>query len=312
MVVLFALLAALANALASVCQRLGVEDAPDSRGPSLGLIRHMLRRRIWVLGFVIMALAYAAQSVALHLGSLNEVQPLMVSELIMVVLILWLWYDTTLRWRDLAAALATAVGLGAFLAVAAPSTGTYVPDNARWLVVGSVVVVAVVVFAVLASRGPGWWRALSLGAGASTGFAFLAAITKSTTDVALRGWSPLLSSWQLYVLCAFGLTSFVIMQSAFHVGPFAASQSGLILLNPLVSLIIGRVLFHETLRTGPVALTLEVVALVLMVLGVVGLSTSSLIATVHDDAPDAHLLRGRGRFARWGRSRRRADYVAES
>ena len=306
MVIFFALVAALANALASVCQRLGVEDAPDSRGPSLGLIRHMLRRRVWILGLVIMALAYGAQSIALHLGSLNEVQPLMVSELVMVVLVLWLWYDTTLRWRDLAAPLATAVGLGTFLAVAAPTAGTLVPNNGRWFVVGLIVVVAVALFVALGSRGSGWWRALLLGAGASTGFAFLAAITKSITNVVLAGWGPLLSSWQLYALCVIGLASFVIMQSAFQAGPFAASQSSLILLNPFVSLAIGRVLFHETLRTGPAALTSEVVALALMVVGVLGLSTSSLIATVHDGTPDAHLLRGRGRYARWRQALRRA------
>ena len=83
-----------ANAVASICQRLGVEDAPDGGGPSLGLVRHMIQRPVWLLGFVIMAAGYGAQSVALHLGSLNEVQPLMVSELVMVVLLLWLWYDT--------------------------------------------------------------------------------------------------------------------------------------------------------------------------------------------------------------------------
>jgi hypothetical protein len=297
-VIFLALMAALANAVASVCQRLGVEDAPASRGPSLSLVRHMLRRRVWILGFAIMALAYGAQSVALHLGSLNEVQPLMVSELVILVVLLWFWYATTMRARDLIAAMATAVGLGVFLAVASPSAGTLVPSNARWLAVGSVVVLAVALFVALGTRGPGWWRALSLGAAASTGFALLAAITKSTTNLVLAGWGSLLGSWQIYALSAIGLTSFVIMQSAFHVGPFAASQSTLILLNPLVSLAIGRLLFDETLRSGSLAVTSEILALVVMMVGILGLSTSSLIAGVHDDSPDAHLLRGRGRYAR--------------
>ena len=48
-----------------------------------------------------------------------------------------------------------------------------------------------------------------------------------------------------------GLGSFVIMQSAFQVGPFAASQSTLILLNPFVSIVVGRVLFGEALPPGP-------------------------------------------------------------
>jgi hypothetical protein len=305
-VIFLALVAAFANAVASICQRLGVEDAPESHGPSLGLVRHMVRRRVWILGFVIMALGYGAQSGALHLGSLNEVQPLMVSELVMLVALLWLWYATALRARDLAAALATAVGLGAFLTISSPSTGSLVPGDARWLGVSTVVVAVIMLLVALGVRGPTWWRALSLGASASVGFALLAAITKSMTNILVAGWGPLLSSWQLYALCVIGLASFVIMQSAFQVGPFAASQSTLILLNPLVSLAIGRVLFGEHLRGGLLAVTFEILALALMVLGALGLSTSSLVNRVHDGAPDAHLLRGRGRYARWRHARANA------
>jgi hypothetical protein len=138
-----ALLAAFANAVASVCQRLGVEDAPSTNGPSMGLVRHMVRRPVWIMGFVIMALGYASQAAALHLGGLNVVQPLMVSELVILVFVLWLWYSTPLRPRDLVAALSTALGLGVFLFVSAPSAGTRVPHNSLWLAVGVVVVLVV-------------------------------------------------------------------------------------------------------------------------------------------------------------------------
>ncbi len=121
MVVLLALLAAFANAVASICQRLGVEDAPASNGPSMGLIRHMLQRRIWIVGFVIMAAGYASQATALHLGSLNVVQPLMVAELVILVAVLWLWFLTPLRPRDIAAGVATALGLGLFLYFSSPN-----------------------------------------------------------------------------------------------------------------------------------------------------------------------------------------------
>jgi len=305
-VIFLALMAALANAVASICQRLGVEDAPPRRGPSLSLIRHMIRRRVWLLGFVIMAAGYAAQSVALHLGSLNEVQPLMVSELVLLVFLLWIWFATTLSVRDATSAVATAAGLGAFLAFASPTTGPAMPSGDRWFAVGSIVVGVVAAFVILGIRGPAWWRAISLGAGASTGFALLAAITKSMTNLLVKGWGPLFSSWQLYALCAIGLASFVIMQSAFQVGPFAASQSALILLNPLVSLALGRLLFDEHLRGGTFAVTAQVVSLALMLLGAVGLSTSSLVTGLHDDATDAHLLHGRGRYARWRESREHA------
>jgi hypothetical protein len=298
-VIFMALLAALANAVASICQRLGVEDAPAARGPSMGLIRHMVQRPVWLLGFVIMALGYGAQAVALHLGALNVVQPIMVSELVILVFVLWLWYSTPLRTRDIVAALATAVGLGVFLFISSPSVGHKVPSNSLWLEVGVVIVVVVGAFVLLGRRGPGWWRALALGAAASVGFALLSAITKSMTNVLLTGWGALFTSWQLYCLAVIGLGSFVIMQSAFQVGPFAASQSTLILVNPFVAIAIGHVLYGESLRGGTLHVGLEVLSLGVMVLGALGLATSSLISHVHEDSPGSDLLKGRGRYAKW-------------
>ena len=259
----------------------------------------MLRRPIWILGFVIMALGYASQAVALHLGSLNVVQPLMVSELVILVFVLWFWFSTPMRPRDFVAAFAAAVGLSAFLLLAAPTMGSKIPTNALWLVVALITALVVALFVVVARRGSAWRQALLLGAGASVGFALLSAITKSMTDVLVVGWGALFSSWQLYALCVIGLSSFLIMQAAFRVGPFAASQSTLILVNPFVSIFIGHVLFGENLRGGPLFASLEVLSLVVMVLGALGLSTSALMTTMHEATPETHLLKGRGRYARW-------------
>ncbi len=298
MVVFLALVAAGANAVSSIAQRLGVEDAPASRGPTLGLIRHMLSRRVWLFGFVLMAGGYVAQAAALHLGSLNVVQPLLVSELVILVVVLWLWYETPLRARDVAAAVLTGAGLGVFLYVASPTNGARVPSDGRWLLVGLVVAGFVALCLALGSWGPSWRRALARGAAASIGFALVAAFTKSVTDELVKGPGALFGSWQLYALAGVGLFSFVVMQSAFQVGPFAASQSTLILVNPFVSIAIGRVLYGETLRGGVLDVTLEVVALAVMTIGALGLSTSALVAKIHEGS-EGHHLAGRGRYARW-------------
>jgi Ca2+/Na+ antiporter len=297
-VIVMALVASFANVVASVMQRLGVENAPAASGPSLGMIRHMIQRPVWLGGFVIMFLAYCAQAVALHLGSLNVVQPLLVSEWVLLVLVLWLWYGTSLAPRDLAAAAATAIGLALFLVVADPHEGTRVPTTGLWLILGVVVVVVVSVLVVLGRRGPPWWRALSLGAGASVGFSLVATITKSMTNELTTGWGALFGSWQIYALAVVGTASFVIMQSAFQVGPFAASQSSLILTNPFVSIVIGALAFDESLRGGVAHRSLEVASLMIMVVGVIGLATSPLVAGMHAEDEGAHLLAGRGRLAR--------------
>jgi hypothetical protein len=303
MVVFLALIASCANAIASIFQRLGVEDAPAANGPSIGLVRHMIQRPVWIAGLVIMFFAYVLQAVALHLGTLDRVQPLMVSELVILVVILWLWYSTALRPRDLLSAFATATGLGLFLAFSAGSPGTATPGDGRWLVVGIVTAGIMALLVVLGSSGPAWRRALLLGAGASVGFALLAALTKTFSNVLLSGWGATFSSWPLYALALIGLGSFVIMQSAFQVGPLAASQSALILVNPIVSIVVGHALFHETLRGGPLYVTLELCSLAMMVAGAVGLCSSALVAAVHDEAPDHHHLKGRSRYEQWREAR---------
>ena len=292
-----ALLASFANVVASVMQRLGVENAPAASGPSIGMVRHMIQRPVWLGGFVIMFLAYCSQAVALHLGSLTIVQPLLVSEWVLLILVLWLWYGTPLAPRDLAAA-AAAIGLALFLVVADPHEGSRVPSTALWLVLGGVIAVSVTVLVILGRHGPAWWRALALGAAASVGFSLVAAITKSMTNELATGWGALFGSWQIYTLAVVGTVSFVIMQSAFQVGPFAASQSSLILTNPFISIVVGALAFDESLRGGVVFRSLEVASLVVMVIGVIGLATSPLVAGVHAEGDDTHLLAGRGLFAR--------------
>jgi hypothetical protein len=264
----------------------------------------MVQRRVWIVGFVVMTLGYLVQSIALHLGSVAEVQPLMVTELLIVVFILWFWYSTAWHVRDIVSALAAAVGLTVFLLVASPSVGTGVPSAARWITTSIFIIVLAFGLVALGLRGPDWWRALFLGAGASVGFAFLAVVTKSLTNVLMKGWFGALVSWQLYALALIGLTSFVVMQHAFRAGSLAVSQSALILTNPIVSIILGFVLFDEKLRGGAVAVTLEVLSLIVLVAGAVGLCASSLVVGVYDDDPQRHLLGGRGRYAR-----RRAGHV---
>ena len=60
MVYLLALGASLANALTSILQRMGVQDAPDDLRLRLRLLGYALRHRVWLLGFLLMSYGLAA------------------------------------------------------------------------------------------------------------------------------------------------------------------------------------------------------------------------------------------------------------
>jgi drug/metabolite transporter (DMT)-like permease len=296
-VAVLAVAAALANAIASFLQRLGVEDAPRDASMSAGLIAHMLRRPVWFAGFGCMGFGFLFQALALHSGTLAVVQPLLTTEMLFVVLILWAWYGFHVRSRDWLYSALTLGGLATFLIELAPTDQGHPPSNATWATAIALTAAVMAVGVLVARRGPPWWRALVLGAAASVGFAMTAALTKAFSDSFGQGVGHVLASWETYGMCVVGLASFLLMQNAFHAGPFAASQSTLILINPFVSVGLGAWLYGESFQRGADVVVIGVLSAVVFVAGAVGLCTSPLIAGVHGE-DDVQLLHGRGYLAR--------------
>src|SRR3984957_211437 len=138
MVYLLATFSALANALTSILQRMGVEDAPAESTLHLSLLTHALKRGVWLLGFVVMVGSFVAQAVALHLGDLSQVQPILTTELLFLVLLLATWFRFRIGLREWIGCVAAAGGLAGFLAFAQPGGGNLSPSNLGWLVAGSV------------------------------------------------------------------------------------------------------------------------------------------------------------------------------
>lgn len=283
MAVLLAIGAAFSNALTTILQRLGVEDAPAESAMRLSLLRHILRNPVWVSGFLAMIAAFLLQASALSYGQLSTVQPLLVTELIFLLAILAIWFRNPVGWREWAGVTATAVGLGLFLYKAAPGGGGGVPDPQDWLTVGGASLVAVAACLVLARRTSRAWRAALYGTAAAIAFAFVAALIKTTTTLLGHGWSQLFSHWQPYCVALVGVAALFLAQNAFLAGPITASQSALVIIDPLASIAIGVALFGDRLRSGGVALAWEAVALLLLVAGLWVLCHSPLIAAATAD-----------------------------
>jgi hypothetical protein len=107
--------------------------------------------------------------------------------------------------------------------------------------------------------------------------------------------------WQTYGLIVFGLIGVFLTQNAFHAGPLAASQSTLVLVDPLFSILIGVGLYGDTLRTSGLWGPLEALSLLLMFVGAVFLSHSPLVTGMRGDGKgvqsEALLSRRARRFA---------------
>ena len=287
MVYVLALAAALSNALTSVFQRMGVEDAPQESTMTLSLMTHAIRRGIWLLGFFFMVCSFLLQAFALHAGRLSVVQPILTMELLFLVFILGTYFGYKITLREWIGASAIAFGLSGFLVFSDPGGGNEVPSNLDWILVGSLASAAIVVTVVATRWGPRWWKAAMFGSAAAISFAFTAALIKVVGNYAARDWVSLFVHWQTYGLVVFGLAGLFLTQNAFHAGPLAASQSTLVLVDPLASILFGIALFGDSLRTANPWGPLEAVSLLVMFAGAVFLSNSPLVTGLRGEGKGA-------------------------
>src|SRR6202167_5671254 len=159
MVYVLALGAALSNALTSVFQRMGVEDAPESSTMKLSLITHALRREFGFWASSLLCAGFFFKALPLHVGRLSVAQPIMTLELLFLVFILGTYFGYKVTAREWLGVTAIILGLAGFLAFAVPGGGERVPTNKGW-VVGGAIAVSVIALGVVATRwGPRWWKA---------------------------------------------------------------------------------------------------------------------------------------------------------
>jgi hypothetical protein len=79
--ILFAVVAAAANAVSSVLQRKGAMKTPPERQSGLRVVVAQLHHRAFFGGFGLLIVGFLAQAAALSVGSLAVVQPILAAEL---------------------------------------------------------------------------------------------------------------------------------------------------------------------------------------------------------------------------------------
>ncbi|MEV6582556.1 DMT family transporter [Streptomyces sp. NPDC051582] len=250
--VLFALFAALSNALATVLQRRAALTVPQSEGFRFGLVLDLLRRPVWIAGILAVIAAGVGQAAALATGALVLVQPLFVLELPLALLIASLVTRQRLSGALWLAVAGVVTGLGVAMAAASPTGNrTHVPAD-RWIpaLVACAAVVAALAVAGL-RRPPGRARAGCLGAATAVCYAITAALMKHSVYVLTEsGLVGFLTTWQTYAFGATGICALLLLEHAMQGGPLVASQPALTLGDASVSVALGVVLYEEHLRSG--------------------------------------------------------------
>jgi drug/metabolite transporter (DMT)-like permease len=231
-------------------QQRAASDVPDAESLGGGLVRRLVRRPMWLAGVGADTAAYGVQAVALGLGSLVLVQPLMVTSLLFALPIGAIWAGRRLRRADWVWAAILTVGLAIFVVVGDPTEGAETASVARWLVAAAVVVPVVAACVLWASRSRGVRRAVLLGVAGGVLYGVTAALTKSAVELLGDGIVGFLTSWEPYALAVAAVLGTFLTQAAFQAGRLEASLPAVTVLEPVVAVVLGITLLDEEVQAG--------------------------------------------------------------
>lgn len=239
------IVAASLNATASVLQRRASRDEPASKEFSFGMLVDLARRPVWVLGILTMIAGFVVHAVSISVSRIALVQPLLVIELPITLLLASWVFGLRMSGRDWSAIAMQSVGLAAFVACLSPTGGdpAGVPTGTWALALGATVG-GVVVLVVLGYRGEREHRAAYLGVATGAAFGLNSSLIAAVGAAVGQGGS-LFTTWQTYGVAVVGPLSFFLLQNALGAGNLVASQPGFTLTNPLVSVAWGLAVFGE-------------------------------------------------------------------
>lgn len=258
MTILFALLASLCNALNITTQHVASTSDPK-KSSGWRFVLYLFTSPLWLLGWVALAGSFLFQALALHRGEMSVVQPLLVTELVLVLGLRRVWIHQAIRPITWWAAGVTCVTLALFVAMSEPQGGNAFPSGRVWVATTAVTVAAAAVLALLGMRGSPRRRAALLGSSTAIMWALVAVFIKSMTESLSRyGVAGMFSHWPVYALAAAGLAAAILNQAALHVGPLSTSQPFLVIVDPVVSIALSVWIFEEYFTPSPVRITLAV------------------------------------------------------
>jgi drug/metabolite transporter (DMT)-like permease len=275
MTILFALLTSLTNALAVALQHIAsTSDTKKSSGRKFVL--YLFTHPLWLLGWLALCGSLIFQALALHFGPLSVVQPILVTELIVALVLRQLWLHQSIRMVTWMAAVVTGGGLVIFLIATSPHAHGRAPTSTAWTTPAILCVAAVALLVGFAQRGSPARKAALFASATAVMWALEATFIKATTDsISALGFWGAFERWPIYALIVGGALGLLCEQAALHVGPLSVSQPFIVIVDPVVSVALGIWIYHERLRTSAVHVSIGVLAFVVMCFGVVVLTRTA-------------------------------------
>jgi drug/metabolite transporter (DMT)-like permease len=263
-----AVAAALVFGIASVADQRSTKRVQRRKALSPRIFLDLVRQPLWLASIGGTVLGFVLQVLALRLGPLALVEPLLICDLIFAVLIasylrkLW---DPVL----VGGVIAAVIGVAGFLVIASPTSGSSSVGFIVVLPLGAFFVAAVVGCVAVARRSDRLRPlALALACGISYGVsAFLVKLVVSDTS---GGLPHIFTDWPIYALAIVGPLGFLLNENAFQQGTLIAPVLAIITVcDPVISIALAAIWLNEKLSSSPAGIAGEIIALIVMVIGVV-------------------------------------------
>jgi drug/metabolite transporter (DMT)-like permease len=260
--------AAFLFALGLVLQEKGASKLP-TEAVGVGFLVKLVGDRVWLLGLAAQGAGFVAQAVALGIGSLVVVQPILVFTIVFALPLGRVLEGRRITRNEWIGATLVTVGLVVLLVASKTDAGSDDATLVRWLAIGGAAVGGAVVLYLLALGRAPTIRAALLGTAGGILFGLSAALTKTVVSDFDRGFVAVVSDWHLYALVLVSVAAFWLEQAALQTGALAAAVSTTMAFDPLSSLLFGIVLFGENLHETAFGIALSATSLAVMLFGLV-------------------------------------------
>lgn len=235
---------------------------------AIGVLAQVVRRPLWLLATTLSFSALLLHATALKLGSIALVQPLMLVGVVIAVPVRAALDLTTPTRRELRAVIITVAGLAMFMwgVNPIPSTTRPSPVPAVLMVFMGVGTAVVVLLTSKRLTGRPHQQASILGATAGVMFGLTAGLLK-LIGAAVSSGRPAAAAVPFAGLIGAGVLGIAMNQRAYQIAPLSVSMPVLNVLDVLVAVTFGVLVFHEAPGHGPTVLALQCIALGCLAVG---------------------------------------------
>ncbi len=267
-----ALVGALMFALGTVIQQREAMEVPDDEAMSAGFLLRLARRPMWLGGIVADGLGFVCQAAALGLGRIVVVQPILATAVVFALPFGAKLSGQKVVRRDIVAAIAVCIGLGAFLVISNPSGGRDDGPIHLWVIVGGGLCAVSFLLTAIGVHARPRAKAALFGTAAGLLFGVSAALTKAVVDSLGDGVVDLLTDWHLYALIAVGFVGMTLSQISLQTGELAPAASTQMIFDPVASVILGVTLLNEQIHDDTLGVIGSILALCLTFGGMIVLA----------------------------------------